>query len=93
MGSIPTPATISIASSSLLVFLFARIETTLELEVISVADQDVNYQPVAPDATKSCSSCSNFKLNQEKPGMGDCFGHEVVATGTCNFFAPKAELQ
>ncbi|NQU99539.1 MAG: hypothetical protein HQ538_02275 [Parcubacteria group bacterium] len=50
-------------------------------------EKDVNYQPEAPDPSKSCASCKNFEAGSE--GMGKCFGKDVTDKGTCNFFEPK----
>lgn len=51
--------------------------------------KEVNYKPMADDPQKSCRQCKHFKAEGEE--MGDCFGHKVLAKGTCNFFEPKSE--
>ena len=50
---------------------------------------DVGFKPVADDNSKACKECSVYA--EKEPGKGDCMGHEVPETGTCNYFAPKAE--
>lgn len=46
---------------------------------------DVNGQP-----GKQCKDCSEFTAHADDAAKGDCHGHEVVATGTCNFFHAAA---
>jgi hypothetical protein len=36
---------------------------------------------------KTCSDCQFFEKTDE--GMGKCFGHEVLAKGSCNMFKNK----
>ena len=48
---------------------------------------DVNYKPVADDPAKSCNACKHFQVKD--CDKGDCFGHEVLAKGTCNYYEPK----
>ncbi len=38
---------------------------------------------------KTCADCKFFKSKGN--GMGECYGHEVLASGSCNIFVPKAE--
>lgn len=59
--------------------------------MIKLAEIEVNYQPVAPDPGRSCKNCKHFKPGSENGNAGECFGHEVHATGTCNFFTPKGD--
>jgi len=47
----------------------------------------VDYKPIADTPSKSRASCSHFEPKEE--GTGTCFGHQVSASGTCNFFEPK----
>jgi hypothetical protein len=36
---------------------------------------------------KTCVDCKNYK---DKDGVtGDCYGHEVLAAGSCNLFEKK----
>jgi len=48
---------------------------------------EVNYVPSSPDPEKACTKCQNFTPTTE--GEGNCFGHKVLASGTCNFFTAK----
>jgi len=48
--------------------------------------EDVGYVKRGPEG-KTCSECANFVPG--KPGKGKCFGHDVVATGSCNRFTRK----
>lgn len=50
---------------------------------------EVNYQPVSPDESKSCTHCKHFETEVAGAEVGKCFGHEVVAKGTCNFFESR----
>jgi hypothetical protein len=36
---------------------------------------------------KTCAECNYFKSTGN--GMGDCYGHQVLAAGSCDIFAPK----
>lgn len=36
---------------------------------------------------QQCSDCKNFKNKGQ--GKGDCYGHEVLAGGSCNLFTAK----
>jgi hypothetical protein len=38
---------------------------------------------------RTCADCGYFKEQGE--GMGDCFGHAVLAAGSCNLFASATE--
>ena len=38
---------------------------------------------------KTCADCQFYKPNPDNPGIGDCFGHEVEAQGSCKMFQPK----
>ena len=51
-------------------------------------NQDVQYKPIAENSAKSCTNCKNFQSETE--GIGKCFGHDVSAKGTCNFFTSKS---
>jgi hypothetical protein len=46
---------------------------------------DVEYVPNGPEG-KTCAECVNFRPNPEDSSEGICFGREVVAAGSCNFF-------
>ena len=42
---------------------------------------------VQGEAGKTCADCKN---NKDKDGVtGDCYGHEVLAAGSCNLFEKK----
>jgi len=47
---------------------------------------EVNYQAVSPDPSRACRNCKHFEASAEDATIGGCFGHEVSAEGTCNFF-------
>jgi len=47
---------------------------------------DVKYVVKGP-AGKTCQDCDYFKAKTN--GMGDCYGHEVLAAGSCNMFSAK----
>jgi predicted DNA-binding transcriptional regulator YafY len=51
-----------------------------------VGTMDVKYV-IKGDKGKTCADCSLFK--DKGDGMGDCYGHEVLAAGSCNMFIPK----
>jgi len=36
---------------------------------------------------KICADCKNFQ--DKGNGKGDCYGHEVLAEGSCNLFEKK----
>lgn len=50
----------------------------------------VDYKPISPDPKKSCLNCKHF--NPTDGGMGECFGHKVAETGTCNYFEQKVKV-
>ncbi len=47
---------------------------------------DVKYVTKGPKG-KTCADCGFFEKTDG--GMGKCFGHEVLATGSCNMFKSK----
>ena len=47
---------------------------------------DVKYV-VKGQPGKTYADCQNFQV--EGSGKGKCFGHEVVAQGSCNLFQKK----
>ena len=47
---------------------------------------DVKYVEKA-EPGKSCTDCKNYRNKGE--GKGECFGHEVLAAGGCNYIEPK----
>ena len=49
---------------------------------------DVKYVTKGPK-DKTCADCSFFEKGEA--GMGKCFGHEVLAAGSCNMFKPKGK--
>jgi hypothetical protein len=38
---------------------------------------------------KTCADCRNFEAELASQGVGRCFGKEVLAAGSCNFFEKK----
>jgi hypothetical protein len=48
---------------------------------------DVKYVTKGPKG-KTCADCKVFESTGD--GMGKCFGHEVLAAGSCNMFSPKS---
>ena len=48
---------------------------------------DVKYTAKGPKG-KTCADCKFFESSGD--GMGKCFGHEVLAAGSCNMFVVKA---
>jgi len=40
---------------------------------------------------KTCINCVHFKTEESniRKTKGTCYGHSVVATGSCNFFKKK----
>jgi len=54
-----------------------------------MAEMDPHYQPTAPDSEKACKNCKHFEVDSGDENIGNCFGHEVVAKGTCNLFEAK----
>jgi len=51
---------------------------------------DIHYTPRSAEAGKTCADCANFQAKPEDQEKGDCFGHEVMAAGSCNMFQKKA---
>jgi hypothetical protein len=49
---------------------------------------EVKYVPKG-EKGKSCADCKNFQDEKKGLGIGSCFGHQVQAEGSCNFFEPK----
>ena len=47
---------------------------------------DVKYVEKALKG-KACKDCQHFE--ETGGGMGKCFGHEVLAKGSCNMFKSK----
>lgn len=45
----------------------------------------VKYE-VNGEAGKQCKDCSMFKTHSDNLAKGDCQGHEVSVTGSCNLF-------
>jgi len=48
--------------------------------------QDVGYTPLG-ELGKQCKDCTNYVAADEC--CGNCFGHNVQATGSCNLFQAK----
>lgn len=51
-------------------------------------NMDIKYIPKGEEG-KSCKDCKHFDRDNNMQGMGKCFGKEVLAEGSCNFFEPK----
>jgi hypothetical protein len=51
-----------------------------------VWSMDVKYTPKGPKG-KTCADCQFFENTED--GMGKCFGHEVLAKGSCNMFKTR----
>jgi len=49
---------------------------------------EVKYKPRGP-VGKQCRDCKYFEPAVDNPSQGKCFGHDVIAQGTCNMFASK----
>ena len=49
-------------------------------------NMDVKYVEKG-EKGKTCADCKHYE--DEGDGMGKCFGHEVMAAGSCNYFDPK----
>lgn len=49
---------------------------------------DVQYTAQG-ESGKQCKDCSMYKQDPSKPECGDCFGHQVLAAGSCNMFKAK----
>ncbi len=47
---------------------------------------DVKYV-LKGEPGKTCADCKHFTDKGE--GKGDCYGHEVIAQGSCNLFEKK----
>ena len=47
---------------------------------------DVAYTPQG-EVGKQCKDCKNYVPVDDK--SGNCFGHLVVASGSCRYFTPK----
>jgi hypothetical protein len=53
---------------------------------------EINYKAKSDVAGQSCGVCTNFQPEAESTTDGNCFGHQVVAEGLCNFYNPAAAL-
>jgi hypothetical protein len=49
---------------------------------------EVKYEPKGPKGNQ-CRDCKFFQNDSKDPSKGKCFGHDVVAEGTCNMFVLK----
>jgi hypothetical protein len=49
---------------------------------------EVNYVPQG-EKGRTCADCKNFEAEIKSQGVGKCFGKEVAAGGSCNFFEAK----
>ena len=54
---------------------------------MEACEMDVKYMVKGPKG-KTCADCKVFENTGD--GMGKCFGHEVLAAGSCNMFTPKS---
>jgi len=48
---------------------------------------EVKYTPKGPDG-KQCRDCKFFEPSSDS-SRGKCFGHDVIAQGSCNMFASE----
>ena len=55
-------------------------------DIFKADDMDVKYVEKG-EKGKTCADCKHYE--DEGEGMGKCFGHEVMAAGSCNYFDPK----
>jgi len=53
---------------------------------------EINYRAKSDVVDKSCGVCTNFQSVEGSETDGNCFGHQVVAEGLCNFFDPTAAV-
>ena len=53
-----------------------------------VGDMEIRYEMPGPEG-RQCQECKFFEPSPENPSAGKCFGHDVVARGTCNMFVAK----
>jgi hypothetical protein len=51
---------------------------------------EINYVQKG-EKGRTCADCKNFQKETEGQGIGKCFGKEVQAAGSCNFFEAKAK--
>jgi len=49
---------------------------------------DVQYV-TSGEENKTCADCKNFEKENHEQNTGKCFGQDVLAGGSCNFFEPK----
>ena len=49
---------------------------------------DVKYTPNGPPG-QTCADCAMFAPDRKNKFMGSCFGHEVLAAGSCNYFKKR----
>ncbi|UCG95208.1 MAG: hypothetical protein JSV92_04150 [archaeon] len=56
--------------------------------MIFLEAEDVNYTPEGTEG-RTCADCANFSPDETDPEKGICFGHMVVASGSCNNFEKK----
>lgn len=50
--------------------------------------KDVGYTKKGREG-RTCTECVNFRPEESDPSRGTCFGHDVVAAGSCNRFSKK----
>lgn len=50
--------------------------------------EDVKYVPKG-EPGKTCADCKFFEADKGNPAMGKCYGHDVMAEGSCNMFVSK----
>jgi len=48
--------------------------------------QDVGYNATGP-VGRQCADCKNYQ--SQDADYGDCFGHKVMTSGSCNYFIKK----
>jgi len=49
---------------------------------------EIRYEKLGPQG-RQCRDCKFFEPASASSPTGKCFGHEVLAQGTCNMFIAK----
>ena len=51
-------------------------------------DPDLKYVEKG-EKGRTCAECKHFEEVSRNSGIGKCFGHDVKAEGSCNYFESK----